>query len=142
MGQGQGHASGFVLNTSWRISCDDLVLNRGGLWGVGGRCGEPTSSLALRRGFHPPCIRKRTGNSTAGARGHKRAYTSTSYPKDTASCVSARTVHVCTVAFGSGREGGTCWKDQRFLPAHPALQKAGSFCFLGEGAESPPPLWC
>ena len=24
-------------------------------------------------------------------------------------------MHVCTVAFGSGREGGTCWKDQRFL---------------------------
>ena len=39
----------------------------------------------------------------------------TPYPKDTASCVSARTVHGCTVSFGSGREGGTCWRDQRFL---------------------------
>ena len=59
-------------------------------------------------------------------------FTSTSYPKDTGYCVSARTVHGCTVAFGSGREGGTCWEDQRFLPAHPALQKSGSFCFWGE----------
>ena len=32
----------------------------------------------------------------------------TLYPGDTASCVSARTVHGCTVAFGSGWEGGTC----------------------------------
>ena len=39
----------------------------------------------------------------------------TLYPKDTASCVSARTVHGCTVAFGSGWEGGTCWGVQRFL---------------------------
>ena len=32
----------------------------------------------------------------------------TLYPGDTASCVSAHTVHGCTVAFGSGWEGGTC----------------------------------
>ena len=46
----------------------------------------------------------------------RRWTTCTSYPKDTSSCVSARTVHGCTVSFGSGREGGTCWRDQRFLP--------------------------
>ena len=78
-------------------------------------------------------MEKKKKNSTARARGHKRANTSTLYPRDTASCVSARTVHGCTVAFGSGWEGGTCWGVQRFLPTHPALQKAGSFCFfLGE----------
>ena len=42
-------------------------------------------------------------------------YICTLYLKDTASCVSARTVHGCTVAFGSGWEGGTCWGVQRFL---------------------------
>ena len=50
-------------------------------------------------------------------------------------------LHLCTVAFGSGREGGTCWGDQLSLPARPALQKAGSFFVFWEGGvESPPPL--
>ena len=48
-------------------------------------------------------------------------------------------MHVCTVAFGSGREGGTCWKDQRFLlkwlryrPEHDVklLIKRWEFCVV------------
>ena len=39
------------------------------------RCGEPTSSLALRRGDLLPWRRKNKKNSTARARGHKRANT-------------------------------------------------------------------
>ena len=38
----------------------DLSWNRGGLRGAGGRCGEPTSSLALRRGVLPPWSREKT----------------------------------------------------------------------------------
>ena len=52
--------------------------------------------------------------------------------------VLERTMHECTVASGSGREGGTCWEVQLFLPARPALQKAASFfCVSGERCGEP-----
>ena len=63
----------------------------------GGRCGEPTSSLALRRGSLPPCQSKRTGNSTARARGHKRANTRGTYR--TAWAVAPR----CRCSYAYGR---------------------------------------
>ena len=62
---------------------------------LGERCGEPTSSLSAEARSFTPVNKKKARHAMSHS--HKRANTSTPYPKDMGFCVCARTVHVCTV---------------------------------------------
>ena len=99
-----------------------------------GRRLHTNTAFARLSGFNRPSCGASVERREFRCLGFRCLGVCTLYPKDTASCVSARTVHECTVAFGSGWEGGTCWEVQRVLPARPALQKGGRlfFCFGGE----------